>query len=61
MSSPLVNVLWGFLNFFAALGMILLWRPLDTASMADLGAAALGAVAMGVFMALHFGRVRGNR
>ena len=59
LSSPIVNVLWGFFNLFAAIAL-LLWRPLDTTSLIDLGATALGALLIGLFTAQHFGRVKGN-
>ncbi|WGS54088.1 hypothetical protein LFL96_23940 [Paraburkholderia sp. D15] len=59
-SSPLVNVLWGFANL--AVGLLIAARH---ASMADAGpdAAALlaGGLAIGIFMALHFGKVQRER
>jgi len=56
-STPLVNVLWGFLNLLA--GAVLLARH-PTPAGANLGSLALvaGAVGIGVFAALHFGAVQ---
>lgn len=56
-SPPLVNVLWGFLNLL--LGASLAVRH-PTPLAANLGTVALvaGALALGLFAALHFGAVR---
>ncbi len=62
LSSPLVNVLWGFANL--AVGYLLLLTfmgPAEERSYADLGAIAGGVLVMGLMLARHFGRVRGNR
>ena len=59
LSSPLVNVVWGFVNFVVGYGLVMLHArtPRD---MADIVAIALGVLAMGLFLGAHFGRVKGN-
>lgn len=59
-SSPLVNVLWGFVNLALAL-MIgsRHWNPSDI--VADAATALLGGLAIGVFLALHFGKVQRSK
>jgi hypothetical protein len=60
-SSPVVNVLWGFANL--AVGFVLLGFFAPAGPQAALGWAAvgLGALAMAVMLARHFGRVRSPR
>jgi hypothetical protein len=60
-SSPVVNVLWGFLNF--VIGFLLLWSfwPKGSPVLAEWAAVGLGVIVMGVFLAWHFGRVRSSR
>jgi len=59
-SSPLINVVWGLLNFIAgyllltAVGDFRLGLTLDSLLV------ALGMLVMGMFCASHFGKVRGN-
>jgi hypothetical protein len=60
-SSPLSNVLWGFLNLLIG-GLLLLWahklhwpNPL-----CGWGAVALGVLVAGIGLAIHFGKVRGS-
>lgn len=56
-SSPLVNVLWGAFNF--ALGAWLLANyPVTPGLDPGFGALMLGALAIGVYLSLHFGKVR---
>ena len=57
-SSPLVNVLWGWVN--VAIELILLWFFLPTGSDAALGyiLIGLGGLAMAIMLARHFGKVR---
>ncbi len=57
-SSPLVNVLWGMANL--VIGYTLLFGVGDFAAglSADSLAVALGILATGVGLALHFGKVR---
>lgn len=60
LSPPLVNVLWGFGNLIV--GYLLLTRYEQTPrSYADIAVIALGMLVTGIALALHFGRVRGNR
>jgi len=59
-SSPLVNVLWGAANF--VVGYALLFGVGEFAGRLSLDAlvVALGALAMAVGLAVHFGHVRHN-
>jgi hypothetical protein len=59
-SSPLVNFLWGFVNLLAALAL-LAQHPLALTLNADLFTALAGALVIGVYLALHFGKVRSTR
>lgn len=59
-SSPLVNFLWGFANLVAALAL-LAHHPLELALNADLLTVLAGALFLGVYAALHFGKVRSAR
>ncbi|HEV2561006.1 MAG TPA: hypothetical protein VGT78_02590 [Rhizomicrobium sp.] len=59
LSSPLVNVLWGFGNLVA--GTALLMAYAGPRGLIDFTAVGLGALAMGVALAIHFGRVKGNQ
>ena len=60
LSTSTVNVLWGFFNLVA--GYVLLCRVgnFDLRSTADVVAAGLGALLMGVMMARMFGRFHGG-
>ena len=59
-SPPVVNSLWGFLNMVA--GLLLLSRhPVGLAPGADLAVLLAGALAMGIYLSLHFGKVRRGR
>lgn len=56
-SSSLVNFLWGALNL--ALGLYLFTgHPFAIGGNAECLAAAAGALLLGVYLALHFGKVR---
>ena len=59
-SSSTLNVFWGFFNL--AVGYVLLCRVGDFAleSTADVLALGLGALALSVFLAQHFGRFNGG-
>ena len=59
-SSPLLNVLWGFANLVAGL-FILSRHPLAPAFGPDAAALLCGALAIGIFSGLHFGRVKRAR
>jgi hypothetical protein len=58
-SSPLVNVLWGFANL--AIGFALLWAfaPKGSEVAFEWVLVGLGVLVAAVFLATHFGRVRG--
>lgn len=56
LSSPPVNFVWGFANVLV--GGILLWRHGAPGDAADIAAMALGAFAIGLYLAVHFGKVR---
>ncbi len=59
LSSPLVNVLWGLFNIVA--GALLLSRfPVEVGLTLSFAVLVAGAAAIGIFSALHFGRVRGG-
>ena len=59
-SPPVVNSLWGFLNLVA--GLFLLSRhPLGLAFGAELAVLLAGALVMGVYLSLHFGKVQRGR
>jgi hypothetical protein len=56
-STPLVNVLWGFANL--AVGALLAARNATPLLIGvDAAVAFAGAVAMGIYLALHFGKVQ---
>jgi hypothetical protein len=60
-SSPVVNLVWGFANL--AVGLALVVRLSDLQSpdaIAQAIAIGAGILACGLFLSLHFGRVRGN-
>jgi hypothetical protein len=61
LSSPLMNVLWGFANLVAGIALLMLYAPQGPRDFIDLASIGLGALAMGVGLAIHFGRVRGNQ
>jgi hypothetical protein len=62
LSSPLVNVLWGFANLVVGYLLLLTFMHTGEArSYADLGAIAGGVLVMGAMLARHFGKVRGNQ
>ena len=57
-SPPLINVLWGSANL--ALGALLARRLAYAEVRHGLFAVAIGFVAIGIFLALHFGKVRAS-
>ena len=57
-SPPWVNVLWGSANGFAGVALMIAWLP-GQGLVLGLAAAALGWLAIGIYMARHFGAVRG--
>jgi hypothetical protein len=57
LSPPLVNFFWGFANL--ATGLFLLKRHFGALGQAaDLAALAAGFVLLGVYVSIHFGKVR---
>jgi hypothetical protein len=61
LSSPLTNVIWGFANFVVGYLLLLTFTNGAPRAYADLAAIAAGVIVMGVMLARHFGRVRGNQ
>ncbi len=60
-SSPVVNVLWGFFNLLGSGLLLGAGGPGFTPGLNPHSLAfSLGALTTGVFLALHFGRVRGG-
>lgn len=60
LSPPLVNFMWGSANFFAAVALAA-WRlPIGDCRI-NAGVAALGWLAIGTHLALHFAKVRATR
>ena len=57
-SSPLVNVLWGFLNLAAGFALLFAFSPKGSDVIAEWSLVALGALIMALALARHFGRVR---
>ena len=60
-SSPLSNVLWGFLNLVIG-GLLLQWahKAQWPNPYCGWGALALGVLLAGIGLSIHFGKVRGN-
>ncbi len=59
-STPLVNLIWGFVNFSA--GLYLLARhPVALKFDANLLLPLVGGLATGIYLALHFGKVQANK
>jgi hypothetical protein len=60
LSSSTVNVLWGFLNL--VVGYVLIYRvgDFDLTRTSDAVAFGLGALALSLFLARHFGRFNGG-
>jgi hypothetical protein len=62
LSSPLVNVVWGWANLFIGLAILphlVVLSPVTPIFNSAWVAFALGFLLMAVFLAVHFGRVRG--
>ncbi len=59
LSSPLVNVVWGFANFVVGYVLVML-HAMSPRDPADIIAIAAGVLVTGVFLGAHFGRVKGN-
>lgn len=59
LSSPLVNVVWGFANFVVGYVLVMLHAQTPRAD-ADIAAVGLGVLATGQFLGAHFGKVKGD-
>jgi hypothetical protein len=60
LSSSTVNVLWGFFNLAVAWGLLTRVGGFDVRAWDDALAAALGACAISLHLARHFGRFHGG-
>jgi hypothetical protein len=60
-SSPLVNVLWGFLNLAIGLALLFNFAPKGADMVLEWVCVGLGALLIAIFLAQHFGRVRSGR
>ena len=60
LSSPLVNVLWGMFNVVVGLVLLSL-QPVTVGLNAPFAVVIAGALAIGVYLALHFGKVLSRR
>ncbi len=56
-SSPLVNFLWGAINFAAGAYLLSLY-PVKIGPNIACAIVAAGALALGLYLSVHFGRVR---
>ena len=57
-SSPLVNVVWGFVNLVAGLVLLRFFWPADVVGWVLTG---VGALALSIMLAVHFGKVRSGK
>ena len=57
-SSPVVNVLWGFLNLVVGFALLFEFAPKGADVVLEWVFVGLGALVMALFCAWHFGRVR---
>ena len=60
-SSPVINVIWGMINFVIGYGLLRGVGAFSFSDTAAMGAAALGALLAGAWLAWHFGRVRSSK
>ena len=60
-SSPVVNVLWGFLNLAVGFALLFEFAPKGADVVFEWVCFGLGALVMALFCAWHFGRVRSRR
>ena len=59
-SSPVVNVIWGLVNFFAGYALIFGVNEFCLGFTREVLMVAIGAVVAAVFLAGYFGRIRGR-
>src|SRR5277367_2897191 len=57
-SSPVVNVLWGFLNLVIGFALLFEFAPKGSDVIAEWACVGLGALVMALALARHFRRVR---
>lgn len=60
LSSPLTNVLWGFVNLVASWALFTQVGQFDLANAAHMAAAVLGGLFSGFFLAAHFGKLHAS-
>jgi hypothetical protein len=60
-SSPVVNVLWGFLNLAVGFALLLEFAPKGAEVALEWALVGLGALLNALFLAQHFGRARSER
>jgi hypothetical protein len=60
-SSPVVNVLWGFLNLAVGFALLFAFAPKGADVIVEWACVGLGALVIALFCAWHFGRVRSRR
>ncbi len=60
-SSPVVNVLWGFLNLAVGFALLFAFAPKGSEFIVEWAFVGLGALIIALFLARHFGRVRSRR
>jgi hypothetical protein len=60
-SSPIVNVLWGFLNLVIGCTLLFSFAPKGADVLLEWAFVGLGALLIAIFLAQHFGRVRSGR
>lgn len=61
LSSSLVNVLWGYLNLAVGYLLIVHVGAFDVHNMLQVGVAFIGALAISLHLAHHFGQFHGGR
>jgi hypothetical protein len=60
-SSPVINVLWGFLNLAVGFALLFAFAPKGADVIIEWAFVGLGALLMALFLAWRFGRVRSRR
>jgi hypothetical protein len=60
-SSPIVNVLWGFLNLGIGFALLFNFAPKGADVLLEWAFVGLGALLIAIFLAQHLGRVRSGR
>jgi hypothetical protein len=59
-SSALVNVVWGWFNFVVGVALLVYFFPPPLTPLGGAVVTVLGALAVALWLASHFGKVRGN-